>query len=60
MAFSIIVVIGYILVEQPFKDNQTIVGNIVVTPTTTRARPPPISPRTPRPRTAATEPPAGS
>ncbi len=41
MAFAIIVVIGfalgYILVEQPFHDNQTIVGNIVVALTTTLA-----------------------
>ncbi len=41
MAFAIIVVIGfalgYILVEKPFHDNQTIVGNIVVALTTTLA-----------------------
>jgi hypothetical protein len=41
MAFAVIVVIGfalgYILVAQPFKDNQTIAGNIVVALTTTLA-----------------------
>jgi ABC-type sulfate transport system permease component len=41
MAFAVIVVIGfalgYILVETPFKNNQTIAGNIVVALTTTLA-----------------------
>ena len=41
MALGVLAVIGfalgYILVEQPFTDNQTIVGNIIVALTTTLA-----------------------
>ena len=41
MAFGVLSVIGfalaYILVEQPFKDNSSIVGNIIVALTTTLA-----------------------